>query len=740
MNNWDAGKLIKVILAVQLAMLGLVGLAAVGLDIPVIRQFIGYIYLAFIPGYLLLVIFRLHKLGIIETILYSVGLSLAFNMFLGLAINSLYPLISISRPISILPLIITWTVVLGMLCFIAYKRGKDFSISFRFEWGELLSLPILLLILLPLLSALGAQLVKYYQNNILLIVLIVLIVFTMLLAIFTKFIPERLYPLAIFSIALALVWHTSLISNYLTGYDDFYEYFFYGLAAQSGHWNLAIADAYNSMLSITVLPAIFSSILGMEGTLVFKITYTVLLALVPVGSYFIFLKLLNKRYAFLAAFLIISIHVFYETVPFVAREVVGELFFVLLIMLFIDREKNAPKRALFFIFCASLVVSHYSMTYIFTGFLALSLIISPFIKQKNIALTAYYTVGMVVMSLAWYAGIGRSQNLKVLIIRLDYVYHQMFTNFLNPSSREVVSVVGIASNNVFESIYRILYYLIILFIALGFIKLIMALRKGEISKEYATLSIGNYILMGACAVIPVFSLLLGLRRDFHLASLTLAPFCILGVELVFNLLSRALRPLGRFAHRLANTQIVISILLALFLLFETGLLFQVTGDSRLMSLPLGLATLTDSKSKLDAESRVRLLRERMTEQDVLSAEWLSDHWDKTREIYATHSGGGAAALSSYGLISIHDVLPLSANTTLKQVANGYVYLDYINVVLGFGRSRSVVGIVTTPTGDTVWSMSRLSGMLTNCNRIYTSNENNVYQVPSTHYLRLVGLK
>ena len=83
MNDWEIERFLKVVLAIQFALWAVIGLDAVGLQIPILRQFIGFIYLTFIPGILILCVLKLHKLGNIETLLYTVGLSLASLMFTG---------------------------------------------------------------------------------------------------------------------------------------------------------------------------------------------------------------------------------------------------------------------------------------------------------------------------------------------------------------------------------------------------------------------------------------------------------------------------------------------------------------------------------------------------------------------------------------------------------------------------------------------------------------------------------
>ena len=156
LDNLEIKKFLWVILTIQFAMLGLIGLAALGFDIPILRQIIGFIFLAFVPGLLILRLLKLHRLGSIETLLYSVGLSITFVMFLGYFVNMLYPLIGISKPISIYPLIITITAVILILCAIAYKQeASEARVSHQsipIGWSKLLSPPVLFLCLLPILS------------------------------------------------------------------------------------------------------------------------------------------------------------------------------------------------------------------------------------------------------------------------------------------------------------------------------------------------------------------------------------------------------------------------------------------------------------------------------------------------------------------------------------------------------------------------------------------------------------
>lgn len=125
-NDWQIKKCLVFSLSLLLALSGLIGLGALGLDIPVLRQVVGFILITFVPGVLILRIFKVHNAGMIESLLYSVGLSLAFAMLIGIIVNFALPLLGISHPFTILPLLATFTTFFLILCLIAYVLDKDF--------------------------------------------------------------------------------------------------------------------------------------------------------------------------------------------------------------------------------------------------------------------------------------------------------------------------------------------------------------------------------------------------------------------------------------------------------------------------------------------------------------------------------------------------------------------------------------------------------------------------------------
>ena len=385
MNDWVIEKFLKVVLAIQLAMWGAIGIDAIGLQIPIIGQLIGFIYLTFVPGIIILRILKLHKLSNIETLLYTVGLSIATLMFTGLFMNMIYPFFGILRPISTIPLIVTISTVVLVLCSISYIMNANFSDPSSIDVRDIVSPPALFLCLIPFLSIFGTYLVNFYHNDILLMFMVVMIALIALLIAFDIFIPKNLYPLAIFVAAISLLLHRSLISMYLTGADIHLEYYYYKLVELNGFWDSSIPTNYNSVLSSTIFPTIYSVLLNLEGTWVFKIIYPFYFALVPLGLYHIFKKQTNEKIAFFSVFYFISLFTFYTELPQLAKQQIAEIFYMLLILVMLNKEMDTFKRkALYIVFGIGIIMSHYGMTYLYMLFSLIAFFIIIYIlKHKS---------------------------------------------------------------------------------------------------------------------------------------------------------------------------------------------------------------------------------------------------------------------------------------------------------------------------------------------------------------------
>lgn len=675
----------------MLAAFGLVGLAALGFDIPVLRQIVSFVFLTFIPGIVILRVLKIHNIDTIETILYSVGLSLAFIMFIGALANFVLPYIGISEPISLLPIMVTLAVPIIILGAIAYKRDKGFSAQrTNFNIAGILSSPYLLLLILPLLASVGARLVYSYQNNYLLLFFIIVVACVVALVAFDR-VPQKAYPLVTVMIALSILLHVTLISGQLSGYDIHGEYYHQNLVLNNGYWDFTILGNYNTALSVVLLGPIYSLLLNVDVVWVLKVVYPLIFSLVPLTLFHLFGKQIGSKRAFLATFFFVSMPMFvYMTAG--VRNQIAQLFFALLILLVIDRKLALNKRvSLFVIFSLSLIVSHYAMGYIYFAFLIGSWIIVALIRSKARVIWEWLTkksgglpreivserafpartmavvvAVYLVFMVGWYGAIAQGTALdtirligqgqqsllsteipKLMELGLPSEPDTEGSKILEPTERE--ALVGTAFGLDFASAsplgkgFRIFQYASELFIVVGFLAMIFRPKGFKFKVEFIALSMVAVVILLACIVIPRLSGALNVTRFYHITLFLLAPFCIVGGEVVWRGVTRlyklALSWLkGKRGLALQHSDIgtnsaplmfVALALLIPYFLFNSGFLSEITGDEHYPAY--------DSPHSW-ALSSYRLDMPVFNQKEADAAAWLAHLLDDDIPVYADFFG------------------------------------------------------------------------------------------------------
>ncbi len=120
------------------------------------------------------------------------------------------------------------------------------------------------------------------------------------------------------------------------------------------------------MLSITILPTVYSNMLGLDPTWVFKIIYPLIFALVPIGLYVLWQPYIGKKLGFIAAFVFMAQSTFFTEMLALNRQMIGELFFVLLLITLLNKKLiKVSKFIAFAIFSFGLIFSHYALAEIF---------------------------------------------------------------------------------------------------------------------------------------------------------------------------------------------------------------------------------------------------------------------------------------------------------------------------------------------------------------------------------------
>jgi len=618
LSDVSVQNLLAVVLSLQIALWALIGLNVLGISIPIVQPLIGFIYLAFVPGILVLTALGLRDLDIVEIALYAVGLSVAIVLSIGLAANIVFNALNTIKPFSLLAVTSSVSCVVLVLCAVAYFRNRTDPKPLFTAENSVPAAPTLFLCVLPFMAVFSTYMVNNYNVSAGQLFLWLILGVVALLIAFDKFIPSKLYPLAVFVTALSLLFQQTLISEWLTGSDIMGEWSLAHSVLNTGVWNPYLLSQYNGMLSVVVLAPIYSLISSLELVWVFKIVYSIIFALVPVGLYQIFHRQLNDKVAFLSCFFFMSFAPFYVQLIYLARQEVAELFFVLLILLLVSSEmKQTIRSALFIIFGISLVVSHYGLAYIAISFLFVmwlvfavapklmlpnlrtkigihkdKQIVAPSLESPPNLLTIVSISVLFIASTAWYFYTAQGTITQQVVNLAGHIAGSVGELF-SPTYSQAVSVVQKGPvSGMLHRVNAYINYLNVFFILAG-VCLTVFLKKQRFKLQftYLVLSIIALVFLIASIAVPYLGAALNWTRTFQITMIVLAPFLALGFIKIGETAGVTIREVTR-KLALSNSALVsrsfwtrlLAVYFVLFMLLSTGFLFALTEDYQSIAL------------------------------------------------------------------------------------------------------------------------------------------------------------
>lgn len=697
------------------------------LNVVIVRQVVSFIFLSFVPGYLFLRLLKLGNLNRVQTFLFSTSLSLAFLMFLGFLVNGLGLAFNFPKPLSFVPLMISLsgvTLASFLICYRQENRKNSFKLPRVGFDSVLLVSSMILIVMLGIVGALN-------HNVIALEAMILGIVFLLaVILLIDKSISERIIGVAILSISFALLFHTVLISRYFIGVDIFNEFYVFRLTDIGGIWkapgtviSYSLIDSLNSILSITVLPKIYTVILGVDGEIFFKLFYPIVFSLVPLTLYQIYSHSMEKKAALLSVFFFASTSItFYGTEPLsLCRQIVGQLFFVSCMFLII--EKRLPtweKRVLLVVFASALVMSHYSLAYVFLFYVIVIHMVPRawafFWRRERVSVAHVLTLGMILvlfaLTFSWYIYVSDSplNQLSNSFHRIASLFSQDFYRVEARTQQGALSSLSPAvASSIIGLIHKILIYLELFFVGVGTIAMLIRPRKFGLNPELRLAAATSVVILGLCFLVPNFSDTLNVSRFYAIVIPFLAPFLFWGTsflsDFIGSFLARYVRRMRRVDVNKVGFYFVASILIFTFL-FQIGFVNHVTQD-----YPYSYSLDLDRKLETDNMGiRVTTHSIYFVDEDVVSAVWLSTFMHSGSTIYADENAR-TSILKSYALIS-DDRMTSIPNDTLHSFS--YVYLKYVNVRIGLIES---------------YNTSDFSYVLSSCDKVYSNGDSDIYFAP-----------
>lgn len=693
-NDWNIKYLLTTVILFQALLWTTIILESFNINIPFVRGISAFIALFFLNGMLILRILRIHELDSIRNLLYSLGLGTASIMFFGMLVDLVYPFLGITLPISTDPLLITFTAFTGLLCYMSFRRDG------KFDHPEILditglSIPILTFLLLPFIAIFGTYLINTYQNNVLLIIMFFLIAFVPFLVAYNKFLPKKLYPLAIFSMALTLVLSTSLISNYITGWDINLEFYFTNLVTNTSYWNSSIPDLLNAMLSLVIIVPIFSKLSGMSVVAIYKVIYPLIFVFVPLGLYSIFQRQTTNKIAFFACFLFISIFMFFLEMPYLARQEIGELFFILMIMLMLESDiSDRNILVLTVVFIPALLVSHYSMDYIYI-FLVISSYLIILLRNRNLTVK-YPRLGkwpfisfffesadsaekpkmryklqillLFSITILYYLFVSSSVLFNLTLTTINNLITLSYLFLFNPNALMAVGIVT-SEKTLLRSIALVLHLLIEALIAVGILALLYRRTKMKFNENYALFTVMSFVLLILVLVVPFLAGALNPERFYQIALIFLSVFFVVGWLRLSDFVNKLLKYRWNPKSVMKNSFKLMALFLAISLMFNSGVVYELLHDK-----PSSMVL----HSSMDGPKFNNL--------EVTGAQWITKYrtndevhadsyrflllngfipYEKAKSTFYFPNTGSYMFLGSYNLLTGEFGIPQAGSTTLQ---------------------------------------------------------------------------
>jgi uncharacterized membrane protein len=683
------------------------------LDISVLRQIFSFFSFTIIPGLLILHILKLNKVDFVKKFLLSVGLSISFLMFIGLPINYLYLFFGYSKPLSTLSLTIYFSIIMLLLCFIAWQRNKDNLYFVHIDICKIknqLTSPFLLPLLFPILSVLGSHLLNTTGNNAVLIgMLSSMLIYTILLGCLNKRIDQAAWPLTIWMMGLAILLMSGLATNYIMPGDIYVEYEAFKVASKNLSWSMtACFNQLTACLSVSLLPTVYRSLLGVSNLFIPKVVYPLIASLIPLACYAIYRNYLSPVLSFMSSFFFIAQLAFIYALTDHMRIELCLLFFALFVLLIFERDITGWKKsALMLIFLFSVVVTYYSLPLILLYLLLCLAVASKLLKGYfrsmqgvSAAMVALCATGIYI----WWSQLTYPLMFNSYVYRIERTFLNLGNLFVEEMRHEEIhALIRITEISLPDTVNIIIHYLASVFIVICVIALVIEALRGKhkiFDVPYLVSMVAMLAVVAMFVILPYISLAYSMHRLYETALVILAPAAIMGITITISFVRKLLwknhhgRPISEW--NLATLGIFVLVFLTVQFLCGSGLLHQASG------IPFSEYLNTEG----DRHNVMWVY-----DNEVEAAGWL---YENTNEQFSIVTDWGNQPVGIFVFVTEDKVERVSWWDGLflngEQHKDMYIFLRHANLESGLLYSKGV-------RGETL-NLSEYSSILERRNKIY----------------------
>lgn len=533
---------------------------------------------------------------------------------------------------------------------------------------------------------------------------------------------ERWHKWVLFTLGLALVYQTTLMTDYLVGSDIHGEYYYAWRTYTSGHWDTSIKHAYNSSLLTGWVVPTLARITSMPLEAVFKVVLPLSLAGVPVVCYSIYRTALVPRLALASALFLIAMPVYSLEVATIGKQMVAELLFVGCLWCLVKMSGKWRWLAVGALSVSSTLV-HYSIGMVLAGYLLLYpfvLWLTGRLKGERWPIAPAFGVAIVVLLISClYLGVvaqGKAlrdvtANIRSQTTSLEAIWERFFppetepvisgqalvdAGIVNPAEinptelgiADNVPEIGLAgyiahqeetvraavgfdfvSTTPLGKAFRIIQWITEAMIVAGL--LVLFVKRRQYPSKYLAITYIGALLLAATVLVAGFSYIMNATRLYHIALLTIAPAFVVGGIWMFRRLW------------------AVGLVLFLYFVFTSGAVFELAKvtDMQKVTIPYSLplsAARCDITGLYTAEDVA--VRDYAVENGLLPV--YTDHWGA----YLFYEKLGDASLQyNYYPQGWRRVANMPNFILILDLSKSYVFVrsaveeqGYISIYMGLG--------------------------------------------------------
>lgn len=576
---------------------------SVVLDIPYIRFIFGFCFLTILPGFLILPVIDIRRIGFFEKCLLIVGVSIGFIYFYGLAVNIILMSMGYMQPLSANSILITFDILYFILILLGSKN-QYYKVNIR-EFLQLSPIEksiLVFLFVLPTAIFVSVCILNVQGDNTLLLgSLLLLPVYLLVLTVYRDRVNNNIFSFSLLSISFSLLSLFMLRYQFIWGVDIQREYGLFFLTTYDNLCWTYLGGNLGTALSITLLPTVIYSICQTEHVeLLFKFIYVFACSFSPIAVYYAVKKYLDPFLAFCASLYFIFQYG-YLHVAGSARTSIAVFFCTLTLYLLIGNHiEEKSKKPLILLFIAAIIVSHYATAYIFFFILLAGALIIHSIhglrsrsNYIDYSIILFYFVLIISWTFFLFKGNALTSGIEMVI---DSLLEFLTDDGLGLQTSEAEIVFNPEFKNRYLSVAHWITVLgSFLFIGLGMLySLISYIQKQlhlqsvrreapniglpEIGIEYITFGVISTLLLVLFVSLQSISDSYDSNRLFSLSAVFLSPFLIIGIMYIVRCIvkMRSSSSETYFAINRITGYCVIVLIIGYFL-FTLGLPYQISG-------------------------------------------------------------------------------------------------------------------------------------------------------------------